>query len=89
MVFKRREWNAKVIERDNALDPALVRKTLMRARRLRTIDELARMLDVSRVTVYNWIEGRSIPYRKERNTFIRLCESLKLNELRDEWNSET
>lgn len=67
------------------LDPELVSRTLEVCRKTRTIDEIAMVLGVSRVTVYNWLSGKSVPYRKERMSFIRLCEDCKMSRLANEW----
>lgn len=70
----------------NRLDSELVIRTLESCRKVRTIDEIAKSMEVSRVTVYNWLLGRTTPYRKERLTFIRLCVDCKLKGLVAEWN---
>lgn len=70
---------------NNRLDSELVVRTLEQCRKVRTIDEIARLMEVSRVTIYNWLLGRNVPYRKERFAFIRLCEECRLRLLAEEW----
>ena len=70
----------------NKLDGELVVRTLEACRKLRTVDECCRVLEVSRVTFYNWLSGKTVPFRKERSAFIRLVTECKLGKLVNEWN---
>ena len=84
MVFKNNARSREYTR--NQLDPALVIRTLEACRKVKTIDEIAEVMEVSRVTVYNWLLGRNVPYRKERTSFLRLAQSCKLVKVVNEWN---
>ena len=86
MVFKNKRRPATREYTSNQLDSELVIRTLESCRKARTIDEIAELMEVSRVTIYNWLLGKNVPYRKERFAFIRLCEACKLKGLVAEWN---